>query len=206
MNKQTRICTLLIAVASFLCLGGCQTTGAPVSADLNQYPVNLYLKDYAPQLKPERYEFYRDRKICMSNIRNEAQSTTNFFYFSKDSRARYELSNKGNSPIQMIPGFFWYAYQKAFESVGIEAVHRCGAGMPEFWIVIGSLDDEEVRFKTHILKNGETIYEKEMEVIMKPSQNRHPSVLTARAYEMIDLSVVAMLDDPGIKEILLRVD
>ena len=205
MKKHIRIYSLLLAMALFPYLWGCQTPGAPASADPNQYPVNLHVKDYTPQMNPERYEFYRDKKICMSNVRNDAQNTTNFFYFSKDGRLRYELSNKGNSPPQLVSGFLWYAYQKAFESVGIEAVYRCEDGMPEFWIVIESLTDEEIRFKTHILKNTVTIYEKEMEVIMKPAQGRNLSALTARAYEMIDLSVASMLDDPGIKEILLRV-
>ena len=206
MKRHIRVYAFFIAIALFPYLWGCQTIGAPANADLNQYSVKLHLKDYTPQLKPERYEFYRDKKICMSNIRNEAQNTTHFFYFSKDNQVRYELSNKGNSPMQLVSSFLWYAYQKAFESAGIETVHRCEAGMPEFWIVIGSLDDEEVRFKTHIFNNAEAIYEKELDVIMKSVRDRHPSALNARAYEMIDLSVIAMLDDPGIKEILLRVE
>ncbi|MFO7570732.1 MAG: hypothetical protein R6W75_13140 [Smithellaceae bacterium] len=206
MIQDSRIRTLVIAPMLFLCLCACQTTGAPVYTDLSQYNVNLYLKDYTPQVNPQRYEFYRDKKICLSNIRNDAQNTTNFFYYSRDNRVQYELANKANSPIKLIPGFFWYAYQKAFESVGIEAVYGCKTGMPEFWIVLQSLNDDEIRFKVHILKDTQTLYEKELNVIMKPLPERHLSTLTARAYEMIDLTMTAMLDDPGIKEILLRVD
>lgn len=183
-------------------LTSCQTTTGNLNADLNNCTVNLHLKDYTPKFDVTHPEF-RGRTLCLSNIRNDARNTTNFSFYSKDSRVEYVLSNRANSPVQLVPSFFWYAYQKAFEHAGIEAVARCSDKSPELWIIFQSFHDEELRFKITLYENRETIYEKELTVSMPAASDRDPAKLQARAYAMIDLTIATILNDTGFKAAFL---
>ncbi len=198
----------LLPLAALLFLTSCaaQSGPLPAGADLSTSVVNLYLTDYTPQISAARWAYYADKKICLSNITNEAAETTTFFYFSRDRQVRYTPAPKANLPIQPIPSFLWYAYQKAFQAVGIEAVFGCAPGMTEIWITVQSLDDEGIRLKVVALKNAKMIDERQIDLPRGPASDRHPPELARRAYDMIDLTVTAILDDPGIKEILLRKD
>jgi len=199
---------LLFPLASLLFLASCagQSGLSPAGADLSGAVVNLYLTEYTPQISAARWAYYADKKICLSNITNEAADTTTFFYFSRDRQVRYTLAAKANSPIQPIPSFLWYAYQKAFLTAGIDAGFGCAPGMTEIWITVRSLDDEGIRLKVVLLKSAKAIAERQIEIPRGPASDRHPPELARRAYEMIDLAVAAILDDPQIKEILLRKD
>lgn len=187
---------LVSAIALSLLLTSCQTTTSNLSTDIKSYTVNLYLKDYTPKfgaIKPE----FKGKKMCLANIRNDARDTTNFSYYSKDNKVQYVLSNKVNTPVQLVPSFFWYAYQKAFEYAGIEAQPRCSEDMPELWIIFQSFNDEELQIKITLLENLEPLYEKNLVVSMPPAPDRDPIALQARAYEMIDLTITAILSDSG---------
>lgn len=179
----------------FLLLLSC-TSAVNLNADLKDYSVHLYLKEYTPKFTGVKQEF-KGTKMCLANIRNDARNTTNFSYHSSDNKVQYLLSNRANTHIQLIPSFFWYAYQKAFEHAGIETLPRCEKDMPELWIVFLSFNDEELRFKTTLYENRETIFEKEMKVNMPRVQERNPAVLQTRGYEMIDLTIKTILDDSG---------
>jgi hypothetical protein len=181
--------------ALFLLLLSC-SSAVNLNADLKDYSIHLYLKEYTPKFTGVKQEF-KGTKICLANIRNDARNTTNFSYHSRDNKVQYLLSNRVNTHIQLIPSFFWYAYQKAFEHAGIETLPRCEKDMPELWIVFLSFNDEELRFKITLYENRETIFEKEMKINMPPVQERNPVVLQTRGYEMIDLTIKTILDDSG---------
>ena len=187
---------LASVIGLFLLLTSCQITTVNLNTDLKDYNVQLYLKEYTPKFSGP-IPVYKGRKMCLANIRNDAQNTTNFSYYSKDNKVQYLLSNQANTHIQLIPSFFWYAYQKAFEHAGIQTFPRCGTDMPELWIIFKSFDDEELRFRIALYENRETIVEKELTISLPPVENRSPEVLKNRAYEMIDLTITTILKDSG---------
>lgn len=196
MIKSNSTFFRLITVLFFLTqLGSCSST-VNLNADLKDYDVNLYLKEYTPKFNVANTQ-YKGKKLCLDNIRNDAPNTTNFSYHSKDIRVRYLLSNRANTHIQLVPSFFWYAYQKAFEHAGIETLTRCQTSMPELWIVFLSFDDEELKFKITLYENREKIFEKDMMVSMPPASERNPILLKNRGYEMIDLTIQTILNDTG---------
>ena len=176
---MTRPAFYLISRLSFLVvlalLSSCSST-VNLNADLKEYNVNLYIKEYTPKFSVANPE-YKGKKMCLDNIRNDARNTTNFSYYSKDIRVQYILSNRANTHIQLVPSFFWYAYQKAFAHAGIETLTRCEKDMPEVWIVFLSFDDEELKFKVTLYENRETIFEKEMTVSLPPASGRDPLLL-----------------------------
>lgn len=189
-------------IGLFLLLTSCQITTVNLNADLKDYNVNLYLTEYTPKFSGTPAD-YKGKKMCMANIRNDARNTTNFSYYSKDIKVQYLLSNRANTHIQLIPSFFWYAYQKAFEHAGIETLPRCGTNMPELWIIFKSFDDEELKFRIALYENRETIIEKELTISMPPVQERNPEILKNRGYEMIDLTIKTILNDSSFQAAFL---
>lgn len=202
--KKSTLCIpgLVSAIAILLMLTSCQTATGNLNADIKNYNVNLYLKDYIPKFGTINPKF-KGKVMCLSNIRNDARNTTNFSYYSRDNMVQYILSNKANTPMQLIPSFFWYAYQKAFEHAGIGTQPRCSENMPELWIVFQSFNDEELQFKITLYENLVPIYEKKLTVSMPPAPERDPTALQARAYEMIDLTITTILKDSGFQTAFL---
>jgi len=191
----------ILSFAPLLCFWALVCACSPVvnlNADLKEYTIHLYLKEYTPQVNVSIPE-YKCKKMCLANIRNDARNTTNFSYYSKDNRVQYLLSNRANTHVQLIPSFFWYAYQKAFESVGIETLARCNADIPEVWIIFLSLDEDHVTFKLTLFENREAIFEKEMTVGIPPATDRTPASLQKRGYDLINLTIQTILNDPGFK-------
>ena len=184
--------SVLLGLTVFIC--SCTPT-VTLYADLKEYNINLYLTDYTPKFTVANPE-YKGKKMCLDNIRNDARNTTNFSYYSKDNRVQYLLSNRANTHVQLVPSFFWYAYQKAFEHAGIETLARCETNIPEVWIVFQSLDEDDLKCKITLYENREKIFEKDVTVSMTPAPRREPLLLQHRAYDMIDLTVQTILNDP----------
>ncbi|HOW57521.1 MAG TPA: hypothetical protein PKZ12_05935, partial [Smithellaceae bacterium] len=132
--------------------------------------------------------------------------TSNFSFYSKDSKIRYQLSSLPNygSP-QLLQSYFWYAYQKAFLQAGLNAGADCREeDIPELWIILQSFNDEELQFKITLLKNRETAYEKDLVVTPAPASSRNHTALQKHAYDITDLTVVKILDDPGFQDVMLK--
>jgi hypothetical protein len=120
-------------------------------------------------------------------------------------RVQYSLAGRPHAPMQLVQNFLWYSYQKAFAQAGIEASVDCSAeNIPELWVIIQSLNDDELRMKITVMKNRNPVYEKDLMVTMSPSANRDVTVLKKRAYDMIDLTVTKILDDPGFQKSILQ--
>ncbi|HLZ18060.1 MAG TPA: hypothetical protein VKO67_00530 [Smithellaceae bacterium] len=196
MTRRLRYIIRFSALFAFLALLCSCSSVVNLNADLKEYNVNLYLKEYTPTFSVPNPE-YKGKKMCLDNIRNDARNTTNFSYYSKDNRVQYLLSNRANTHVQLVPSFFWYAYQKAFEYAGIETLARCEANIPEVWIVFLSFNEDELKFKLTLYENKEKIFEKDMTVSMPPATERNPLLLQKRGYDMIDLTVQTILNDSG---------
>jgi hypothetical protein len=205
MKNRTLKKACLLVLAAFIYLSGCQTTTSNLSMDLNNYNVSLYVTEYNPQIGTAGYPQLGGKKICLSSIRNEARDTTMFYYYSQDMRVQYSLAGRPHAPMQLVQNFLWYSYQKAFAQAGIEASVDCSAeNIPELWVIIQSLNDDELRMKITVMKNRNPVYEKDLMVTMSPSANHDVTVLKKRAYDMIDLTVTKILDDPGFQKSILQ--
>lgn len=196
MTKPIRPIIRLLSVLGLLGFLWSCASAVNLNADLKDYNVHLYLKEYTPKFTVANPE-YKGKKMCLANIRNDARNTTNFSYYSKDIKVQYLLSNRANTHVQLVPSFFWYAYQKAFEHAGVETQVRCDKDMPELWIVFLSFDDEDLKFKMTLYENRETIFEKTMTISMPPASERNPILLQKRGYDMIDLTIQTILNDSG---------
>jgi hypothetical protein len=201
----TTISYLMFSTIFAFFISGCQMSYSNLISDLARDAtilVNLY--DYAPKLDTVNYQHLKGKKMCMSNIRNNAPYTSNFSYYSKDGKVRYQLASQRNS-FMLLQSYFWYAYQKAFMYCGIEAVADCSTpDTPELWIVFQSFNDEELKLRIAILKNSETLYEKDLTVAMEPAATRDYQLLEKRSYEMINLTVAKILDDKGFQDLLSK--
>lgn len=205
MKKVIIVKLWIIVPAVLIYLTGCQTTSGNLYSDLNTFAVNLHVNDYSPKIDAAKYHQFSGKKMCMSNIRNDARDTSNFGYYSKDLKVQYLLSNKANTPIQFVQSFFWYAYQKSFMQAGLDTSADCSAeNTPELWIIFQSLNDEELQLKITILKNRVTLYEKDLFVQAPPATSRDIRELQKRAYDMIDLTVTKILDDPGFQQVIMK--
>ena len=193
---KTNVIKLVSVCAIFLIAASCQIATVNLSTDLKEYNVQLYLKEYSPYIIRSIPE-YKGGKICLNQIRNDSQNTTNFSYYSKDKKVQYLLSDQADSHIQLIPYFFWNAYQKAFAKAGIEVLTRCENDIPEMWMIFRSFNDEELKLRIHLYKNRAAIFEKEITIVMPPAKDLNPVALRSRAYEMIDLTIQTILNDPG---------
>jgi ankyrin repeat protein len=183
-----------------------QNSYSNLASDLNRdYTIFVNLNDYTPKLDPVKYMNLKGKKICMSNIKNESRFTSNFSYYSKDRKVRYQLAKENNAGLILLQSYFWYAYQKAFEHIGIEATDNCSQpDLPELWIIFQSFSDERLKLKITVLKNGKALYEKDLLVKVEMLENRDYQHLQKRAYEMIDLTVASILDDSGFQANLLK--
>ena len=75
-NRAVHILAIVIAL---LALAGCRSSSIDIG---------LRLDRYAPKIDPVKYQQYAGQQICLSNIGNDAQNTTIFYYFSPDGSAR----------------------------------------------------------------------------------------------------------------------
>jgi len=183
-----------------------QNSYSNLASDLNRdYTIFVNLHDYMPKLDPVKYINLKGKKTCISNIKNESRFTSNFSYYSKDRKVRYQLSRESNVDLMLLQSYFWYAYQKAFEHIGIAVTDDCSQpNLSELWIVFQSFNDERLKFKITVLKNSEALYEKDLVVAVEMLESRDYHHLQKRAYEMIDLTVTSILDDRGIQANLLN--
>lgn len=187
-----RILRLSVVLLLAFALSACTPSNSTLPPDMAGMIVPLTLSGYTPQFSGA-LPAYKGRKLCLSNIRNDARNTTNFSYYSKDNRVKYSLSNKTNTPLQLVPSFFWYAYQKGFAHAGLTVLDHCTADTPELWIIFQSFNDEELKLTVTLLENGETIFHKNLTIAVPPAADYSPEKLQARAYDMIDLTVKTIL-------------
>jgi hypothetical protein len=207
MNKQilVRYFFAIIIMTNLVYFTGCQATTGNLNLDMNSYSVPLYVNEYTPKIDAAKYPQFTAKKMCLSNIRNDASDTSIHNYYSKDRRVGYTLSNKANTLIQFVQSYFWYAYQKAFIQAGLDTSANCSTeNIPELWIIFQSFNDDELQFKITVLKNHVALYEKDLVVTMPQATERNVLYLQKRAYEMIDMTVIKILDDPGFQSNIIK--
>jgi hypothetical protein len=194
---NNRAIHLLAIVIALLALSGCRSSSIDIG---------LRLDRYAPKIDPVKYQQYAGQQICLSNIGNDAQNTTIFYYFSPDGSARYSFYAADGDSGQIIQSYYWYAYKKAFTQIGITVANDCTLiNQKELWIIFQSFNDQELKLRATTYKNTIPVYQKDITVTMPPyGTPPDPGMLKQRAYEMTDLTITTLLDDPGLQDALLK--
>jgi hypothetical protein len=98
---------------------------------------------------------------------------------------------------QALRSFYWYTLQKAFQSVGMFIEEVCTNCDAQMQLTFLAMDDESWKFKVTLTREGKTPYEKEYMITLPPAGTSDKDALEKRAYQMIDLLVATVLNDPG---------
>lgn len=162
--------------------------------------VSVSRDKYMPLLQSTMFPEYKGQIIIFDSIEIDAPEVTNFYYLNEDKTVGYTLFYTSNGIQQPVVSFFWYALQKAFETIGIQ-VKESGLvkNAVRLNLKIMSLTDQKAIFKVSLLRNGYLIMQKDITVIKKFPPTKDISELSKRAYEYIDYIAASILSDPDFK-------
>lgn len=191
MNRKMSI--LLLAV--FLMIG---CTGTQPHTDLI---VKVSRHIYSPNIDISKHAEYRGHVMILDSIEvAEHPDITNFYYLNPDQSIGYILYYSHTSMQQPVASFFWYALEKAFESVGIQIKYSGPLkNVAELHLKILTLTDQEANFRVSLLRNGLLLLQKDIQVLQKLPVTTDAEELEKRQYAFLDLMVDTILSDPDFK-------
>jgi hypothetical protein len=152
---------------------------------LNQYK-------YIPSFSASGYPGYKGAQLNLLNFTNTAMNTNIFHYYSPDRSVYYESQ-------QLLSSYLWYTFKDAFNYAGIRVFDnvRTMPGVPDFHLIMLSMNDRSFEFRVNITKDGITTLQRIYTVTMPGYDSYDVAALEKNAYSMIDKAVVAVLSDPG---------
>jgi hypothetical protein len=198
MAKVKKIGKLLCILALLSFIISC-TSGASTN-------VTLWRNKYNPNIVPTISELYKDQKVFLASVVDETKDTTNFYYYSPDRSVAYGFYYDEKSWKQPLVSFFWYAYQKSFESVGmIVEENNPSKDSPELSITFKSFQSDRLVYQVFLVSKtrGINLY-KEYMVTMTPITTNDTAALEKAAYEMIDKTVYTVLADPEFQKVFFK--
>ncbi|MGV8078608.1 MAG: hypothetical protein AB2L22_00915 [Syntrophales bacterium] len=186
-NYSKMICWLLGVIILIGCSPGASTV------------VNIRRDHYKPDMGQVLHELYKERKIFLHSVIDESKDTTNFYSYNPDRSVAFCYFYEGNSWNQPLASFYWYAYQKALESMDMIVEERKPSkDSPELTITFKSINSQQLHF--HVLLISKTTPQKTLSkdyTISMPLQNTiNPESMEKSAYAMIDKTVIMILGDP----------
>jgi hypothetical protein len=179
--------TLLILAAGLLGAAGCSRG------------VYVYVQQdkYSPQLH-QNLAVYKGATLYLTGFTNRAENTSAFYYYSPDYGVTYE----GAPSLQ---SYLWYCFQKAFVSLGMQALSEDDnppPEVPEVQIGFTSLTDQEFKFEVTVLRAKQEVYKNSYAIAAPPPKDLRPMALEERAYRMVDAAVSALLFDQRFQQAL----
>ncbi len=179
------VCLCIITIMAI----GCVTTGTKVS-----------LLNYQPGLTGD-LNAYKGKRLYLMNFDNQANDTTIWSYSSPDKSVTYA----GNSAIH---NYFWYAFQDALTKTGmlISKVDNPDPNAPAMALTLLSITDVKYNVQVTLQEKGITVFTAKYttEEAPLPEKDRNPAALEQRAYKMTNQLIAKILQDPGVKKILLK--
>jgi hypothetical protein len=176
---------VLMSVITFLTVNGCIATR-----------VHVPIGQYAPQLKSD-WGVYKGKRIYLMNFDNQANDTSIWYYYSKDSKFQYGTGDT-------IHNYFWYAVRNAFSKIGmaVSSMDNPDPSAPAMWLTLRSITDEAFVVRMTVQERGITTFSKEFSVSQPPlkTEDRSPVNLERRAYVMTNRLVEKILADPQFKK------
>ncbi len=203
MKKIILVKRLVLVCLSALVLTGCGASGKKIV---------MKADSYTPSFKASEFSRYKGKKAVLANFHNQAQNTTNWGYSSADKKISYEGTER-------LESHFASCFQKSFKHIGVNLVdyvhdpaytvrtwwgvagYRAPKGVPEFQLILTSLNDSEFKFRALVFRDGETKLDKEMSVSMAAAGTDDPAALEKRAYSLVDSAFVTILRDRDFQKV-----
>lgn len=176
-------------------------SGCAVSIPQTATHVEVSRHLYSPKVDKTTFSDYEGRAVILGSIEvHEAPNLTNFYYISNDKQVGYTFYYAPGSMQQPVTSFYWYAFQKTFEHLGlIVTATRPVKNAPEILIKILSLTDQEAKIQVSLSRNGLLLMQKELQATQKLSPTEDKKELEKRQYDYIDHMVETILGDPDFK-------
>lgn len=164
--------------------------------------VEISRERYVPILDPIAVSDYNGQIVIFQSIKATKDSNySNFYYLSEAKSIGYTLYYSSTSMQQPVSSFFWYAFEKAFDIIGITIADTYPLkNVPEIILRILTLSDEEANLQVTLQRNGILLLQKDIHIQQKASPTLEVSALEKRQYAFIDTMVVAILSDPDFKK------
>lgn len=123
MTRRLRYIFRFSAIFGILALVCSCSSVVNLNANLKEYNVNLYLKEYTPNFSVANPNT-KAKDVPGQHPQRRAQHNE-FFLLQQRQPGSVPCCPTAPTHVQLVPSFFWYAYQKAFEYAGIETLARC---------------------------------------------------------------------------------
>ena len=195
-KKYSKTICLLLGI---IILTGCSPGASKV--------VNIRRDHYKPDMGQVLHDLYKERKIFLNSVIDESKDTTNFYSYNPDRSVAYSYFYEGNSWQQPLASFYWYAYQKALESMDMIVEERKPSkDSPELTITFKSINSRQLLF--HVLLKSKTTPQKSLTKEYAISMPQHaandPESMEKSAYAMIDKTVITILGDPEFQKVFFN--
>jgi hypothetical protein len=197
-----------IAVLALGCHRGDAGAADPSSASSASF-VPIAYEDYRPDLG-QGFAPLKGKKVRLMDFTNRADDTTQSTYASADKSITYGNPNSGFAGIggRSVESYFWYCYQKALENVGMAvgtSSDPTDPAVPSMAITLKSITDQQFVLMVDVTRPGSPAVTKTITISEPAAAPGTPAAdLSARAYKMMTMSVMAVLQDPEIAAALAK--
>ena len=161
--------------------------------------VSIRYDNYKPGFSPAKYSEYKGKYVFLAEFMNQAENTSIYSYFNQDKSYVYETQN--------LADYFWYCFQKTFKSIGSrvqEGLTNINPKTPELQMTLLSVTDEKVLFKMQVYIQQVMEFDKDFSLRFNPADTQDLEIREKQAYEMTDQIIMAVLDDPKFKELVVE--
>ena len=192
-KKYSKTICLLLGI---IILIGCSPGASTV--------VNIRRDHYKPDMGQVLHDLYKERKIFLNSVIDESKDTTNFYSYNPDRSVAFCYFYEGNSWNQPLASFYWYAYQKALESMDMIVEERKPSkDSPELTITFKSINSQQLRFHVLLISKmtPQKSFAKDYTISMPQQDAIHPESMEKSAYAMIDKTVIMILGDPEFQKV-----
>ncbi len=199
MKVGEKIGKLICLMALFTFISGCGTSASTV--------VNINRERYSPALESSLKDLYKGKKVFLEWVVDSSKDADNFYYFSPDKNVAYEMAYKSDSWQQPLASFYWYAYQKALESLGMTVEeHNPSKDSPALTFTFLSLNSRELNLRVLLRTKGISpqVLTRDYTITMTAIAGTDVKAMEAAAYEMIDKTVSTVLSDPEFQKVFLK--
>lgn len=188
--KKRGIYLKTLCILFVIILAGCSAGTSTV--------INIRRDLYNPDINESIHNLYKGRKIFLHSIVDESKDTTNFYSYNPDHSIAFAFFYKRQEWQQPLASFYWYAYQKAFESMEMTIEEeKPSYDSPELAITFHSINSQKVCFHVLLISKSkpERTLKKEYCVTIPPPDRNDPAQLEKDAYKMINKTITAILSD-----------
>ena len=188
---------------------GCNRGGAGAADPSSASFVPITYEDYRPDLGTA-FGNLKGKKIRLMDFLNRADDTSASSYASADKNTTYGNPNSGFAGIggRPLESYFWYCYQKALESIGMivtTSSDPSDPAVPNVTVTLKSVTDLQFVLLVDAQRPGSPVVSKTItvtEAAAPPATTAQD--LSARAYKMMTMSVMAVLQDADIAAVLAK--